>query len=1078
MKLYHLKQMTMSDKNMKKSNKREGHRKLALSILIAATVAAICWDFSQAAKLLVVTGAFRPESQFINVNGVSTKVSVVASNYETLPNPAPITEEHLAYQQVEDMVREALRLQGGLDLLIKPGDKVLIKPNIVDPEPAGSGEVTDVRVVKALVKIINEAVDGNVEIVIGEASPREMDYELSYSSSATPKWQTLWDAAGYQDLLTDAYLQGINFYLHNLNGSPPENPWQDLVLVDVPGGGVAAPHGGKYWIHKDILEADVLITCPVLKTHKAGLTCALKNQIGIAPSTKYGFPKTGGVPQDNYSVKLIHRADLPRDWTDEEIVDLCSIAGIDLVVVDAIATLEEGKEAIRDNEGNITNLVRFNTIVAGTDPVAVDHVCSEMIGLNPDDIAHITLAEKIGLGTNDANLITVYGSSVDQLKQPLKKDPYLTSDYGQSNRTWLISHSFSTAGITNPMSQQFITNEATTEPLAGLNGWSAATYFFDDRIDMGSFLGGPSNIVSYAFTYFDAPLTQNAELWLGSDESMRIYLNGQIVYDYSGSRSYSKDRLVSEKVPVQIQQGENTLLVKTLQKYGTYDFALNICQPESDPDLDGNRVAGLKFYTQSEQSGAIQLILPDTTTAPGQTVNLPVALQLQATTLSQCQFTVAFDPDVVQGLGVVTQGSLSETGTTVDTVLSTPGEMSVTLNSNPAIQSAGTLIYLRFAIVGAAGDTSDLVFTNSAANAGEVTVNAENGKVRVQNPVNPTINFKFVAENPGAMSPGATNKLLANVTAHTDIGSAAFTALRLKLIGTCALADVARMAVFRDNGDGIFSAADDSRIGYNRFQSQSTLVRFAVAEGVSAVSKRYFIVADIAEAVGDPSNTFGVEITNNTYMTVTAPAVVHAEGLPFQSLVLGLPVEIVSFQAEMGKDRVLLTWRTATETNNLCFEIERGTDGIAFYPIATVPGHGTTTFEQNYHHQDRVTRPGDYYYRLKQIDLSGEFSYSQQIKITISPPEGFALRQNYPNPFNQGTTIAFDLSTAEKARIIIHSIDGRSIRTLTEAWLQAGHHTLAWDGRDASGKDLPSGIYIVTLKAGEFSQTRKMSIVR
>ncbi len=111
---------------------------------------------------------------------------------------------------------------------------VLLKPNIVDPEPPGSGEVTDVRVIKALVKIIDEISPGNIEIVIGEGSPREMDYELPYSSRTSPRWERLWDVAGYQELLTDPYLDGINFRLSNLNGSPPESPWDDLVLVDVP----------------------------------------------------------------------------------------------------------------------------------------------------------------------------------------------------------------------------------------------------------------------------------------------------------------------------------------------------------------------------------------------------------------------------------------------------------------------------------------------------------------------------------------------------------------------------------------------------------------------------------------------------------------------------------------------------------------------------------------------------------------------------------------------------------------------------------------------------------------------------
>ena len=69
---------------------------------------------------------------------------------------------------------------------------------------------------------------------------------------------------------------------------------------------MAYPQNGKYFIHKDVLNADVYITVPVMKIHTPGVTVALKNQIGLAPSTMYGFSKTAGVPQDGYSHKLWH----------------------------------------------------------------------------------------------------------------------------------------------------------------------------------------------------------------------------------------------------------------------------------------------------------------------------------------------------------------------------------------------------------------------------------------------------------------------------------------------------------------------------------------------------------------------------------------------------------------------------------------------------------------------------------------------------------------------------------------------------------------------------------------------------
>ena len=105
-------------------------------------------------------------------------------------------------------------------------------------------------------------------------------------------------------------------------------------------------------------------------------------------------------------------------------------------------------------------------------------------------------------------------------------------------------------------------------------------------------------MVGYAFTYFDALEDRDAELWFGFDEAILIYLNGEIVYDYNRYRSYSVDKFYTSKEKVTIQEGENTLLVKVSQNNGSFNFSLNICEPETDIRYDKNRVWGLKFRTK------------------------------------------------------------------------------------------------------------------------------------------------------------------------------------------------------------------------------------------------------------------------------------------------------------------------------------------------------------------------------------------------------------------------------------------------------------------------------------------------
>ena len=252
----------------------------------------------------------------------------------------------------------------------------------------------------------------------------------------------------------------------------------------------------------------------------------------------------------------------------------------------------------------------MKTIIAGSDPVAVDNVCCRLIGLNPDDIEHITLAEKMGLGTNDSSKITLLGANLYQNITPFKKGLLPSSQFGQSNRDWILNGPYAIGTASSPMDTQYISNEASVAPSPGTNGWSQGIYFINDRINIADYyqVQGRSSIntVSYAFAYFNAPADQQAELWVGSDEAIKIYLNGSQIYNYTGIRAFTPDpnnvtlsSMWSDTVIVNIKKGANRLLVKSLQTTGRYDFSLNICELQSDMNYRGNRVRGLKFSTSS-----------------------------------------------------------------------------------------------------------------------------------------------------------------------------------------------------------------------------------------------------------------------------------------------------------------------------------------------------------------------------------------------------------------------------------------------------------------------------------------------
>ena len=274
----------------------------------------------------------------------ATTVAIVRSNDAALANPIDVTTDGIPYATVEQMVRRAVDLTGGFRKIIKSGDTVLIKPNLVQGDSSGSGGITDVRVVKAVVKLVDEVDHGNILIIVGDGSPRPFTTFEKASGTTQAAWAQLFDVPGYQSLRTESITAGIRFRLSNLNGNSDTNPWPELDMVAVPGGGQAQPQGGAYYVHKDVTTASVYISVPVMKIHEQpGYTGALKNQIGIAASTRYGFNKTTGVTQESRAHKLLHQAQLPYNWQDKEIVDLATIARVKFAVVDAITCLETKK---------------------------------------------------------------------------------------------------------------------------------------------------------------------------------------------------------------------------------------------------------------------------------------------------------------------------------------------------------------------------------------------------------------------------------------------------------------------------------------------------------------------------------------------------------------------------------------------------------------------------------------------------------------------------------------------------------------------------------------------------------------
>lgn len=189
-----------------------------------------------------------------------------------------------------------------------------------------------------------------------------------------------------------------------------------------------------------------------------------------------------------------------------------------------------------------------------------------------------------------------------------------------------------------------------------------------------------------------------------------------------------------------------------------------------------------------------------------------------------------------------------------------------------------------------------------------------------------------------------------------------------------------------------------------------------------------------------------------------------------------VPVELLAFNASVSGSQVQLIWSTASELNNLGFEIQRSVNNSDnFSPIAFVDGKGSSTVVNYYSYTDipHLSGVNQIFYRLKQVDLDGSFSYSNVESVNYDVPAEFVLSQNFPNPFNPSTRINYFIPKESFVNIKVYDFLGREVQELVNEIKPTGSYELMFDA-----SSLPSGTYFYTIVAGEYSATKKMLILK
>ena len=268
-------------------------------------------------------------------------------------------------EKVGAAIRRSIDLLGGIAAFVKPGQRVLLKPNLLRPASQDRGVSTHPTVVAAVAKLAIEA--GAYPIIVESSGG---PYTPSLLKLTYRKTGMLWAA--------EVSRAELNFNVESVQVPHPDGKvLRRLDLV------------------KPVTEVDAVINLPKLKTHNlTTLTVAVKNLFGLVP----------GLLKMSYHAKLQNAARFSQGLN-----DIATYIKPALTIVDAVIAME-------GNGPSGGDLRHLGVIVAGLDPFAVDVACAALVGFDPLDVLTTRMAAKDGLTTGRLEDVRLIGDPLDSLR--------------------------------------------------------------------------------------------------------------------------------------------------------------------------------------------------------------------------------------------------------------------------------------------------------------------------------------------------------------------------------------------------------------------------------------------------------------------------------------------------------------------------------------------------------------------------------------------------------------------------------------------------------------------------------------
>jgi hypothetical protein len=246
--------------------------------------------------------------------------------------------------------------------------------------------------------------------------------------------------------------------------------------------------------------------------------------------------------------------------------------------------------------------------------------------------------------------------------------------------------------------------------------------------------------------------------------------------------------------------------------------------------------------------------------------------------------------------------------------------------------------------------------------------------------------------------------------------------------------------------------------------SYNTTFTISGSQTIAAGASGYFIIVVNTDAAATTGNTVKVNGAANpvTFGYVTVPPVINnqTDAAGAQTITGILPLTLLSFAGNITNAQVQLQWKTAQEQNTKDFEVEWSTDGIWYNKIATLNAAGNSTNNRQYSYLHKQPADGNNYYRLKMLDINGQFTYSGIIKIeTKITVAAIAVA---PNPVGNVLHLNIQATRSENVLFRLNSADGKIIDSKYFTIVK-GSNLLNWNVRS-----IPAGNYFITAANDQF----------